>query len=216
MIVVDDDSFTRSMIAGALQMQGLDVIGEAASVSNAMRLIEQLKPEAAVIDLDLGEGPNGFDLATGIRRKLPKIGLVILTTYEDPRLLRTNINLPPAGTEYLIKKNVTDIDILYKAIMKSIANAADLKNLEHLDKRKIYSLLNITDSQLETMRLVAQGLSNSEIAKMKSITEKSVEQSISRLTSHLDIPLGPASNQRVQISKLYYKLTGSNSTDAAK
>ena len=68
-VLIEDDDFTRSMIAGALQIQGLDIVGEASSVAPAMRMIEQLNPDAVVIDLDLGNGPNGIDLAIGVRRR---------------------------------------------------------------------------------------------------------------------------------------------------
>jgi DNA-binding NarL/FixJ family response regulator len=61
------------------------------------------------------------------------------------------------------------------------------------------------------MRLIAQGKSNKEIAKIRSVTEKSVEQTISRLVTQLKLPKSAASNQRVQISKLYFSLTGSKS-----
>jgi DNA-binding NarL/FixJ family response regulator len=63
------------------------------------------------------------------------------------------------------------------------------------------------------MRLLSKGLSNSEIANLRSISEKSVEQSIARLVKNLDIPKGKSINQRVQISRLYFKLTGSKVKD---
>jgi DNA-binding NarL/FixJ family response regulator len=206
LILVEDDDFTRSMIAGALQIQGFDIVGEASSAAPAMQMIDRLKPDAVVVDLDLGVGPNGIDLAIGVRRKNPRVGIVLLTTYEDPRLLSPGLPKPPFGTVYLIKKNVGEIEVLYKGIQKAISNMAT-KSSEDLEQ--IYGIPQLTDSQLETMRLVAQGLSNAEIAKKKSVTEKSIEQSISRLVGNLNLPSGPENNQRVQISKLYYKLTGS-------
>ena len=212
-VIIEDDAFTRTMIAGALQMQGLDVIGEASTVAPAIQMVERLKPDAIVVDLDLGNGPNGIDLAIAIRRKFPRIGIVILTTYEDPRLLTPNISLPPAGSEYLIKRKIGEIGLLYDAITKSIASAQTPNKNELIDKKKVYAMQNVSDSQLETMRLVAQGLSNAQIARVKSITEKSVEQSISRLVSHLDLPSGPTNNQRVQITKLYFQLTGAKSSN---
>jgi DNA-binding NarL/FixJ family response regulator len=63
------------------------------------------------------------------------------------------------------------------------------------------------------MRLLSKGLSNSEIANLRSISEKSVEQSIARLVKNLNIPKGKSINQRVQISRLYFKLTGSKVQD---
>jgi DNA-binding NarL/FixJ family response regulator len=209
-MVVEDDDFTRSTVVGALQIQGVDVISQTGSIGPAMKFAQQLKPDAVILDLDLGAGPTGMDLAIALRRKFPKLGIVILTTFEDPRLLHPKIPSPPIGTEYLVKRSVGEIELLYRAIQKSIKNVQ--KNSGVGAKSPTSPLLDkVTDSQLETMRLIAQGKSNSEIAKIRKVSEKSIEQSISRLVSNLEISKGPTTNQRVQISKLYFQLTGSKS-----
>ena len=208
-MVVEDDDFTRSTVVSALQIQGIDVVGQSSSVSPAMVLFNEVKPDAVVLDLDLGAGPNGIDLATAIRRKAPKTGIVILTTFEDPRLLHPKIPSPPTGTEYLVKRKVGEINSLYKSIEKSISNVKNSKDMPALKKEVAPELAKVTESQLETMKLIADGLSNSEIAKVRGVTEKSIEQIISRLASHLDLPKGAQNNMRVQISKMYYRLTGS-------
>jgi DNA-binding NarL/FixJ family response regulator len=209
-MVVEDDDFTRSTVVGALQIQGVDVISQTGSIGPAMKFAQQLKPDAVILDLDLGAGPTGMDLAIALRRKFPKLGIVILTTFEDPRLLHPKIPSPPIGTEYLVKRSVGEIELLYRAIQKSIKNVQ--KNSGVGAKSPTSPLLDkVTDSQLETMRLIAQGKSNSEIAKIRGVSEKSIEQSISRLVSNLEISKGPTTNQRVQISKLYFQLTGSKS-----
>lgn len=208
-MVVEDDDFTRSTVVSALQIQGVDVVGQSGSVSPAMNLFLEVKPDAVVVDLDLGAGPNGIDLAIAIRRKKPAVGIVILTTFEDPRLLHPKIPAPPTGTVYLVKRKVGEIGSLYKAIEKSISNVKNVKNSPSVKKEIAPELEKVTESQLETMKLIAQGLSNSEIAKVRGVSEKSIEQTISRLVAHLDLPKGPKSNQRVQISKMYFRLTGS-------
>ena len=205
-MLVEDDNFTRSLIAGALQIQGIDVVCETASVGPAMKLSDELKPHVTILDLNLGAGPSGIDLALGLRRRRPSIGIVLLTTFEDPRLLGPNLPTPPNGTVYLVKKNVGEISVLYNAIQKSLAF---ISKDEISEFNSMYGMIEVTDSQLETMRLVAKGLSNSEVAKQRGVAEKSVEQTISRLAAKLKLPSGHDVNQRVQISKLYYKMTGS-------
>ncbi|MFM9014929.1 MAG: helix-turn-helix transcriptional regulator, partial [Candidatus Nanopelagicus sp.] len=128
-----------------------------------------------------------------------------------PRLLHPKIPAPPIGTENLVKRSVGDIEMLYKGVQKAIKNVAKNTTGDRSEKPTSPELAKVTDSQLETMRLVAQGKSNSEIAKIRGVTEKSIEQSISRLVANLDLPKGNQSNQRVQISKLYFRLTGSKS-----
>lgn len=208
-MVVEDDDFTRSTVVSALQIQGIDVVGQSSTVSPAMTLFNELKPDAVVLDLDLGAGPNGIDLAIAIRRKRPNVGIVILTTFEDPRLLHPKIPAPPTGTVYLVKRKVAEIGSLFKSIEKSIENVKNIKNTPAVAKEVAPELAKVTESQLETMKLIAEGHSNSEIAKIRGVSEKSIEQTISRLVAHLDIPKGAKSNQRVQISKIYFRLTGS-------
>ena len=210
-MVVEDDDFTRSTVVGALQIQGLDVICQTGSIGPAMKFVQELKPDAIIVDLDLGAGPTGMDLAIAVRRKFPKTGIVILTTFEDPRLLHPKIPTPPIGTEYLVKRKVGEIELLYKAIQKAIKNVEKSSKNSVSEKPSTPELDNVTDSQLETMRLIAQGKSNGEIAKIRGVSEKSIEQSISRLVANLDLPKSAASNQRVQISKMYFRLTGSKS-----
>lgn len=209
-VVVEDDDFTRSTVISALQMQGLDVVGQAAAIGPAMKFVQVLIPDAVVVDLDLGSGPTGMDFAIAIRKNFPTMGIVILTTFEDPRLLHPKIPSPPIGTEYLVKRSVGDVELLSSAIEHAIKNVT---RGNKISKKSPASprLAGVTDSQLETMRLIAQGKSNKEIAKLRGVTEKSVEQTISRLMTQLKLPKSAASNQRVQISKLYFNLTGSKS-----
>lgn len=208
-MVVEDDDFTRSTVVSALQIQGVDVVCETGSVGPAMKLADELKPDAVILDLDLGAGPNGIDLAIGLRRKNPRIGIVILTTFEDPRLLNAKIPNVPIGAEYLIKRQVGEIQTLYKSIQKAISSASNAKNLSVNKNKESPELEKVTDSQLETMRLIAKGHSNAEIAAIRGVSEKSIEQSISRLVANLDLPKTGKGNQRVQISKMYFRLTGS-------
>lgn len=208
-MVVEDDDFTRSTVVSALQIQGIDVVGQSSTVSPAMTIFNKVKPDAVVLDLDLGAGPNGIDLAIAIRRQRPNVGIVILTTFEDPRLLHPKIPAPPTGTVYLVKRKVSEIGSLYKSIEKAIADVKNSKNTPAISKEVAPELAKVTESQLETMKLIAEGLSNSEIAKVRGVSEKSIEQSISRLVAHLNLPKGAKTNQRVQISKMYYRLTGS-------
>jgi DNA-binding NarL/FixJ family response regulator len=75
---------------------------------------------------------------------------------------------------------------------------------------KVPNKFELSDTQIETLRLVAQGLSNLEIAKQRFVTEKSVELTISRVAKKLGISRDQASNQRVQLVKKVLELTGKN------
>jgi len=202
-MLVEDDSFTRTTMKAALQLQGVEIVHDTASVASAMQVASSIKPDAAVLDLDLGKGPNGIDLALGLRRILPKIGIVLLTGFYDPRFLDPKIANLPAGSRYLVKRDIHEIEKLHEEILLSISNTS--KSTPILTNQFSQA---IPDAQLETLRLIALGLSNSEIAKSRAVSEKSVEQAISRLINHFGIEDSQI-NKRVELSRLYFQLTGS-------
>jgi DNA-binding NarL/FixJ family response regulator len=206
-VVVEDDDFTRLMISTALQSQGINIIGQVADAPSALALANELKPEVALLDLHLGSGPTGLDLAVELRRILPKIGIVILTSFEDPRLLNPNLPDPPRGSVYLNKKSVNDTQLLVTALTSS----TDSSTWNSPNSSKIGlpgAIGDLTDVQLETLRLMAQGLSNAEIAKRRFVTEKSVETAIARLAKIMGVESDPSRNQRVHMAKVYFRALG--------
>jgi DNA-binding NarL/FixJ family response regulator len=200
-LVVDDSDFTRMLLVTAVTSLGFPAHG-AADANGAMRLARELAakelPAMALIDLDLGGGPTGADLARGLRRFLPDLGIAILTSYEDPRLLG---NLPdfPAGTYYLTKSHLGDLQILDAVIAECMQDPTTL--------RAKSTPLDLSDSQLEVMRLLALGHSNSEIAKALWLSVSAVEKSIHRLAQQLALPETGAANRRVLIAQAYYRYT---------
>jgi DNA-binding NarL/FixJ family response regulator len=83
-LVVEDDTFTRTTLCNALRLHRLTVVGEAPSAAIAMGMVNKLLPNVVLIDLDLGKGPSGIDLAHAIRSVKPNIGIVFLTSFVCP------------------------------------------------------------------------------------------------------------------------------------
>ncbi len=202
-IVVEDDSFTRAMISDSMKASGFELIGSFADAPSALRICREQSPWACVLDLHLGPGPTGIDLAIAIRKLDPYCGVVILSSYEEPRFLRANLPPPPQGTIYLHKKSVSESRLLVDALFRSKVNATNGFRAELVRARGLLSRL--TDSQLETLRLLCDGLSNAEIANKKFVTEKSIEISISRIAKTLGIHRDRSTNLRVQIVRAYYE-----------
>lgn len=208
-IMVDDDPFTRSNLASTLQVLGCFVVA-ADSVSSALRSMRNFAPDnmpnVALLDLDLGEGPTGLDLAQTLREEFPEIAIVVLSTYVDPRLIGSNLPEIPLGGVYVVKSSVTSPQVLGEAIDQAIANI-------NLDKKKIakpnFELSDLSDKQVEMMRMVASGLSNAEIAKRQWMTEAAVEKAITRLSKKMNLSGSKEQNQRVMIASTYHQLTGS-------
>ena len=211
-LVVEDDDFTRLMLVGSLKAEDIDVIIESASPSVALEQSLKYKPSVAILDLHLGSGPTGIDLAIELRKLNPRIGIVLLTSYEDPRLLDSNMPEIPFGSVYLNKKSVSNIEVLLSSIQAAVRLKGD--GVVGKGKANLASgVSKLTDTQLETLRLMSQGLSNAEIAKRKFVTEKSVEQSIARLAKTMGLEQDVTRNQRVHMAKVYFRALGVNTVE---
>jgi len=203
-LVVDDSGFARALISGALRDAGMTVLATVASASEAVEAARAHHPEVAVLDLNLGTGPNGIDLAQALRRANPLIGIVILTTYEDPRLLPIDADSLPLGSLYLIKDALTDIQMLVDAVDTSL----DTSRRQRITDPPLSDRL--TDAQADTLRMVAQGLTNAEIARQRGISERTVENTIGRIALRFGIQTSPTSNLRVKLARIFQSMTGGN------
>lgn len=195
-LVVDDDPFTRSTLQPALGAHGYAVTA-VASAREALA-IDDL-PSLAMLDLHLGHGPTGIDLATELRKRHPMIGLVLLTTYNDPRLLSGTLPPAPRGMRYLRKRDVSDISLVVSTLRAAYADPlVPLRG----------SRLDLSDSMLDVLRMIAEGLSTQEIAKQRDISPKAVEHMITKLCDYFGLDRQTSHNQRVRLVAEYFALTG--------
>lgn len=200
-LVVEDDNLTRITLTASLKSSGITQVYSARNVSEAVELATTHMPSTALIDLHLGAGPTGLDLARQLRSMNSKIGIVILTSYDDPRLLGENPDFIPSGTIYLRKTDITDISAVTQALLHSPGN-------NRLAATNKSASLKLTQTQLEILKLIAEGHSNSEIARRRGVSEKAIEATISRLAAKLDLEKDSASNQRVHIARVYFRALG--------
>lgn len=200
-MIVEDDDFTRVTLKAAIERYGLEVVATASDAKSAITRAVEVQAQVGVFDLDLGPGPTGLDVAYGIRRVIPDFGVVLLTTYEDPRLMSSSLANLPEGAAYIVKQSLEDLRFLIEAITGALGGQASVTDVPRVD---------LTDAQIETLRLLACGLSNAEIARVRVVETKSVEQAISRTAKRLGLDLGEGLNQRVALARAYYRLAGAN------
>ena len=202
-VVADDHQLTLSGVADSLGVQGIEVVGRARSAPDAIALVLSLNPDALVSDLDFGPGPTGLDVAEHLRKQFPKLGIVVLSAYGDPRLHHTSLKEAPRGLVYLIKQQVTETSDIVEAVRTSILRA---ESAESGDLPKI----NLTPGQISVLRLIAQGFSNQAIASQLSVTEESVSKTINRMIKRLGITSGPSTNLRAALIQSFFDVVGAN------
>lgn len=205
LILVEDDAFTRATLGDALAHQGFDVRARVATAADALGAQKDFDPQVAVLDLDLGIGPTGIDVAIALRGRNPKIGIVFLTTYKDPRLIESNLPNLPEGAIYLNKMEMNSTS--------TIAIQISLAMLKPLAKRSFPWTRNgplsaMSTTQIEIMKEISEGISTAEIARTRGVSEQAIDKSISRISKHLGIPKTADTNQRVQIVRAYFQNKG--------
>ena len=204
-IIVDDDPFTRVVLSSALRELGIELIAAVGSATEAMETLSASTCDLAVLDLDLGEGPTGIDLAHGLRRILPSIAIIVLSTYAEPRLMGSKQQVLPAGARYLVKQTISEAESLGQVIADVVRSPLSIQK----EDAALGLLSELSDTQVDIMRLLAEGRSNEEIARLVFIAEGSVEKAIARIIKKLGVKADRTQNQRVMLAQFYFQMTKS-------
>lgn len=204
-LVVEDESILRSLVSSQLINQGYEV-QTAGSAADARKIAEGFKPDVYCLDIELGKGANGIDLAHAIRTTDPKASIVFLTNIPEPRFIGVDSKAIPRGAAYLYKPKINDPTELSFAIESARRNKVDSKLRD--DKNPTHELRNVSRSQLDVLHMVALGMSNAEIANARGTTLRAVENLINRACEAANINKESGSNQRVKAARMFIKVAG--------
>lgn len=181
-VIADDHSIVREGVKMILASQrDFDIVGEAATGEEALALIEKLKPDVVVMDISM-PGIGGIEATAQIKQTHPKINVLALTMHEDEhyvfRLLR-------AGASGYVLKRAAATDLvaavraasrgeafLYPSVARDVI-ADYLRRVEAGEEKERYD--GLTTREREILTMIAQGLSNQEIAKKLYISIKTVQ-----------------------------------------
>lgn len=213
-LLINDDAFELATLAAAMRLHGVNIIGEASNYIVAENLFKTLHPDVVVIDVQFNSH-GGVPFAHHLRKLTGEVGLVLTTACPDLRLLGFTDKEIPIGTQIVLKRSVGDLNVICDAIPDSL-QAVRLKekmiwmnDRSSLHENAFISILHhLTDIQIETLRLVATGMSNAEIGRIRFVSEKSVEQIVARIAQHLGLSPDRKHNLRVLIAGEYFKWIG--------
>ena len=201
-LIVEDDGFTAALLARSLESSGWSVLGPAADAEGALALMSNgVQPDVALLDLDLGDGPDGLELGVQLRAHAPDLGIVLLTAYRSPRLLRPDRYEVPVGVRVVAKADVRDIAMLDPELRAALVSPHRV-NSGAMSRVVAPNGVPLTDRQLLLMRLVADGLSNAAISDRLGIAESSVEKAITRLIRRLGLAGRGGINPRVALARM--------------
>ena len=199
-VVVENETLLRGLIAQLIENAGFEVT-TAANAADARRACRAIDPDAVVLDVELGPGPNGFDLAESLVRSAPDIGIVFLTNLPDARFGGRDVKSLPKGAAYLRKEQLIDSDELVKALEEVLANTSRSRIRHDLDSSRPFAELSRT--QISVLRLIALGYSNQQIADQRGTTVRAVESLVGRIFSGVGVSQDFDGNARVEAARRY-------------
>ena len=208
-LVVEDEAFTSGLVCAALRGGGFEVRA-ASSAAEARREVANFDPDAAVIDLNLGAGPNGVDIAHILTHQNPGVALLLLTKLPDLRAAGyTEADLPPT-CGFIRKEAVTDADLLVQAVENALADQVQ-RMKGQLEQAS--PLAALTQTQFAVLRLVTQGYTTPRIAEMRGTTTSAVEKVLGSIYDALEISKDDGISRRAEAMRIFVEYAGLPSRD---
>ena len=189
-VIADDHVLVRQGIRAFLETHAdLTIVGEAGDAASAARLCAEQQPHVALVDLVMPGG--GIEATRTIREASPQTQVVLLTSFEDVRQIVAAVQ---AGALSCLLKDV-DADALAEALRKAAQGEAVLH--PRVASRLMDALRNNSDDsaileslsqrEREVLTLMAEGLSNMQIAERLGIGEKTVKTHVSNVLGKLNV-----------------------------
>jgi NarL family two-component system response regulator LiaR len=184
-IIADDHPVVRAGIRAEIEeAEGMEVIGEASSGEEALRLVEEILPDVLVLDVVM-PGLDGVELTRILSERFPDLGIVALSAYDENEFVFGVLSSGARG--YVLKDEA--LDAIVEAIRAAYRGKPWLSDrvLEKVRRRAVEKVFLLTDRELEVLRLMAKGKSNKEIAKELYITESTVRFHVKNVLSKLGV-----------------------------
>ncbi len=186
--LVDDHEVVRQGLRALLEDAGLKVVGEAATEAEAIPRILATRPQVAVLDVQLPDG-TGIDVCREVRSRMPETACLMLTSYDDDEALFAAIMAGASG--YLLKQ-IRGLQLV-ESVRRVAAGESLLdprvttRVLERLraGPRQDPRLASLTDQERRILDLIAEGLTNRQIASRLGLAEKTVKNYVSSLLSKI-------------------------------
>lgn len=187
-LIVDDHAVVRSGLAAFLMaFDDLDLVGEAASGAEALRMVDERAPDVVLMDLVMPE-MDGATAAKHIREQFPEVQVIALTSFPEEDLVQSALQ---AGSISYLLKNVS-ADELADAIRAAVAGRSTLapeaaQALIHATTRPPELGHDLTPREHEVLELMVEGLSNPDIADRLVVSRSTVKFHVSSILSKLGV-----------------------------
>ena len=201
-VIVDDDKLVSLSLKTILEAtREIEVLELGQNGQEAITLYQKHQPEVLLMDIRM-EVMSGLEAAEQILRQAPSANILFLTTFLDDEYIVRALRLGAKG--YILKQNFESLLPALKAVANGqsvFGNEIITRLPDFLSQTRVfdYSTQGITEKELRTIELVAEGLSNREIASQLFLSEGTVRNYLSSILEKLDL------RDRTQLAVFYYQ-----------
>ena len=200
--IADDDVLLRQGLAALLREGGYDVIGQASDADGLIELVRKEQPDIALVDIRMPptHTTEGLVAARTIREELPQVAILVLSAHIE---VEHAMDLLGAGRGigYVLKTRVGDVEELRHTLerISSGGTVVDPALVEELvrARRAHDPLEGLTAREREVLALMAEGRSNTGIARSLWIADGTVEKHVRNILHKLQLPDTPEDHRRV-------------------
>ena len=203
-VIADDDVLLREGIARLLAEAGLEVVAQAADAEDLLRKALAHEPDVAIVDVQMPprHEDDGLVAALELRRRLPDTGVLVLSQFSEASYALQLVGDRAAGVGYLLKERVGDVAAFVDAIERVAAggSALDPEVVSRMVGRQRLDdpLAKLTPREHAVLASMAEGKSNSGIARALSVTDAAVEKHVTAIFRKLGLGLESAEHRRVR------------------
>lgn len=194
-IIVDDHGIVRQGLRALLTRPGINVVGEACSGEDALECVRKHEPDVVLLDIRMKDG-DGLQTLPRIKAMSPRTSVIMLTTYANPGYLARAINGGAAG--YLSKE--TNPDKIVRAVISAaqgdslidrtlleMALAQAVDESEPSPEPTEMPVEDISDREMDVLRLLATGMTNPQIAETLNISLATVKTHVQHILRKLHV-----------------------------
>lgn len=201
-MIAEDSVLLQAGLSKVLETMGFDVVAAVADAGSLLAVVEQHRPDAAVIDIRMppDHSDEGVRAALVIRRQWPEIGVLLLSQYVEERYATELLSANTGGVGYLLKERVANLGDFADSVRRvaSGGTALDPEVVSQLLLRRRRGPLDrLTNRERDVLTLMAEGRSNAAIAKKLVIGDSAVAKHINNIFTKLDLPPTESDHRRV-------------------
>ncbi len=222
-MIVEDHALLREGIAALLQENDIEVVGMAEDGPGLLRIVEGHRPDLAICDVRLPPTftDEGIRAALEVRRRHPKLAVLVLSQYVEPAYTAELLGEGEGGVGYLLKERVSEVRTFIEAVWRVAqgGTALDREVVSTLVSERRSTSGSAGDAiealsvrERETLELIAQGRSNAAIARELVVTLSAVEKHISSIFAKLELPATDDDHRRVLAVLACLRATGPPAT----